>query len=59
MSPQTARTLALLGACGTVLWVMLSMSGYLREEPPVAQQQAGRSAMVVALPMPAAGTSAR
>jgi hypothetical protein len=53
-SPQTARTLAMLGACRAVLWVTLSVSGYLHVEPRVAQQQAG-----VALPMPAAGTSAR
>ena len=53
MSPQTAKTLAMLGACGAVLWVMLSVLGYLHEEPRVAQQQAGP--LVVALPMPAAG----
>jgi hypothetical protein len=49
VSPQTARTLAILGACGAVLWVMLSVSGYLHEEPRVALQQA-RPLMVVALP---------
>ena len=51
--PKTASALAILGACGTVLWVMLSVSGYLHEEPRVAQQQGGP--LVVALPMPAAG----
>jgi hypothetical protein len=44
----------MLGACRAVLWVTLSVSGYLHEEPRVAQQQAG-----VALPMPAAVTFAR
>jgi hypothetical protein len=29
VSPQTARTFAILGACGTLLWVMLSVSGYV------------------------------
>jgi hypothetical protein len=49
VSPQTARTLAILGACWAVLWVMLSVSGYLHEEPRVALQQAG-PLMAVALP---------
>jgi hypothetical protein len=53
VSPHTARTLAMLGACGAVLWVMLSVSGYLHEESRVTQQQAGPPAIVVALPAPA------
>jgi hypothetical protein len=49
VSPQTARTFAILGACGTLLWVMLSVLGYVHEEPRVALQQAG-PLMMVALP---------
>jgi hypothetical protein len=44
-----------LGACGTVLWIMLSVLGHLHEEPRVAQQQAGLR--VVAVSMPVGGTS--
>ena len=44
-----ARTFAILGACGTLLWVMLSVLGYVHEEPRVALQQAG-PLMAVALP---------
>ena len=49
VSPQTATTFAILGACGTLLWVMLSVLGYVHEEPRVALQQAG-PLMMVALP---------
>jgi hypothetical protein len=53
VSPDTALTLLILGVCGVMMWVLLSMSGYARDVlPRVARQPLASPSVVVAVPMP-------
>jgi hypothetical protein len=56
VSPETATTLAILGTCAVVMW-LLSMSGYVGAGPHrLAQQPAAARSVVVAVPMPKPGS---